>query len=151
MRSTLAAALLIGGVLLSGCGSGSKPPPSDAEPPDVSKVGAPSFPALPPPGYGDDPADVSGADRSAASGGWSKPGVTGDEKRADMDACYSFATAQVANDVRIDNDIGAARDQVNSYQFRFDNLNRQVDGHYYSRQRISKFGQCMRAKGYVRG
>ncbi len=151
MKSTLVVSLLMGTVLLIGCASESRPPPSDAAPPDVSKVGAPSLPALPPPGYEDDPAAAGGTDRSAASGGWSKPGVTGEEKRADMDACYSFATAQVANDVRIDSDIGAARDQVNSYQYRFDNLNRQVDGHYYSRQRISKFGDCMRAKGYVRG
>jgi len=148
MRSPVAVSLLICAGLLTGCTSESRPPSADAEPPDVSKVGAP---ALPPPGIGDAPAGGGGTDRSTASGAWSKPGVTGEEKRADMEACYRFSTAQIANDVRIDSDIGAARDQVNSYQYRFDNLTRQVDGHYYSKQRINKFGSCMRSKGYVSG
>ena len=149
MRSPLAVSLLICAGLLTGCTSGSRPPSADAEPPDVSKVGAP---VLPPPGIGDAPAGGGETDRSAASGGWSKPGVTGEEKRADIEACYRFSTAQIANDVRIDSDIGSARDQVNSsYHYRFDNLTRQVDGHYFSKQRINKFGSCMRSKGYVSG
>ena len=147
MQSPLAVSLLMLAVLLNGCASGSRPPSADTEPPDVSTVGAP---VLPPPGIGDAPAG-GGKGRPAASVGWSKPGVTGEQKRADIEACYSFATAQIANDVRIDNDIDAARDQVNSYQYRFDNLTRQVDGHYYSKQRISRFGDCMLSKGYIRG
>ncbi len=147
MKSPLAVFLLTGAVLLTGCSSGSRPPSADTEPPDVSKVGAP---VLPPPDLGDAPSS-GGTGRPAAAGGWSKAGVTGEEKRADIEACYRFATAQIANDLRIDNDIGAARDQVNSYQNRFDNLTRQVDGHYYSKQRTAKFGTCMRSKGYVLG
>ncbi len=135
-------------VLLNGCSSASRPPSADAEPPDVSTVGAP---VLPPPYVGDAPAGGGAAGRPTASGGWSKAGVTGEAKRADIDACYRFATAQIANDARIDSDIGAARGQVNSFQHRINNLNQQVDDHYYSRQRISKFGDCMRSKGYVRG
>ncbi len=148
MQFPLAGFLLMSAVLLTGCASGSTPPSGDTEPPDVSAVGAP---VLPPPGIGDAPAGGAEKDRPAAPGGWSKPGVTGEQKRADIEACYSFATAQIANDVRIDSDIGAARDQVNSYQYRFDNLTRQVEGHYYSKQRISRFGDCMLSKGYIRG
>jgi hypothetical protein len=135
-------------VLLTGCASGSRPPSAGTEAPDVSTVGAP---VLPPPDIGDAPGGGGGKGRPAAAGGWSKPGVTGEQKRADIEACYSFATAQIANDVRIDKDIDAARDQVNSYQYRFDNLTRQVDGHYYSKQRITRFGNCMLSKGYIRG
>ncbi len=148
MRFPLTVCLLLSAVLLAGCSSSSRPPSADAEPPDVSTVGAP---VLPPPDLGDDPPSGGGTDRPAVPGGWSKAGVTGEEKRADIDACYRFATAQVARDIRIDSDIEAARDPYNSFDYRFGNLTRQVDGYYYSKQRINKFGECMRAKGYVSG
>jgi hypothetical protein len=82
--------------------------------------------------------------------GWHRTGVPRAQKAADIEACYRAASAQVDKDIRIDDDIAAARDQVNSYQTRFGDLNRRVDSHYYSRQRISRFEDCMQARGYSR-
>ena len=73
------------------------------------------------------------------------------QKAAEIEACYQSAWAQVDNDVRIDDDIAAARDQLNSYQSRLGSLTRRVDSHYYSKQRSIRFEGCMQSKGYNRG
>lgn len=133
MHSPLAVSWVAATVLLAACAAPSKPPSADTAPPDLSTVGAP----VPAP--------------KAASGDWRKSGVSREQRAADREACYRFAQAQVDNDIRIDDDISAARDDVSSYQDRFADLTRRVDGHYYSRQRSTRFEACMRSKGYDRG
>ena len=147
MQSPLAVSLLASAVLLAACAAPSKPRSADTAPPDLSTLGAPVRAA---------PAGAAGpeagqAERQPVSGGWSKPGASREQRAADREACYRFAKARVANDIRIDDDISAARDQPNSYQSRFGSLTRRVDGHYYSRQRGTRFEDCMQSKGYSRG
>jgi hypothetical protein len=139
--------LLVTAAFVTACASATRPPSTDIAPPDLSTLGAP-VPAER--GTGAARGD-GGTARPALSGGWWKPGVSREQKRADLEACFQFAEAQVANDIRIDDDISAARDRVNSYQTRFGGLTRRVDGHYYSRQRSALLEDCMQSKGYSRG
>jgi hypothetical protein len=135
-------------LLLIGCASSSGPPRGDTPLPDLSAVGE-AAPAASGTGPGKGRGAGSGDQPLAA--GWSKPGVSRAEKSADMEACYRSAWAQVDNDIRIDDDIAAARDQVGSYQSRLGDLTKRVDSHYYSRQRSTRFEGCMRSKGYRHG
>ena len=146
MHSHVVVACLVTAVLVTACASTSRPPSSEVAPPNLSTVGAPA-PASP----GAEARDDRGTTRPVVPGAWRKPGVSREQKRADMDACHRYAEAQIANDMRIDDDISAARDQINSYQSRFEGLTRRVDAHYYSKQRSARFEDCMQSKGYSLG
>ena len=85
----------------------------------------------------------------AAEGDGKLSDVSDERKQADTEACYRFARAQVANDVRIDDDISSARGTNFSQFARISNLNQRVDSFYYEQQRRSRFESCMRSKGYA--
>lgn len=85
----------------------------------------------------------------AEAEGWQKTGVSEEEGLADSDACYRYANAQVANDVRIDRDIDAARGVQNSLFEQNGNLDRRVDAYYYNNERVARFESCMRSRGYT--
>ena len=148
MRPVLLLSWLATALLLIGCTSASEPPRTPAPPPDLSTVGG-AAPA--PRGTGGGQGSSGGGPGSGnqpPAAGWYKPGVSRTQKAADIESCYHAAWAQVHNDIRIDDDIAAARDQVSSYQSRHGDLTRRVDSHYYSKQRITRFEGCMQSRGY---
>lgn len=130
-------------VLLTTNCSSRHAPGDRAGPPPASALGATG--AERPSGPTESPAETP------SGGDWRKPGITEAERLADSDACYSLARARVANDIRIDGDIDAARGQVNSTLFPDQGVARRVDGYYYKNERHAWFENCMGAKGYTRG
>jgi len=146
MRFALLLSWLAMALLLIGCASESGSTGAPTLPPDLSTVGD-AAPAPRP--AGDGRGDGGSGDPPLASG-WRKPGVSRTQKAADIEACYQAAWAQVDNDIRIDDDIAAARDHMHSYQSRLGDLSRRVDSHYYSKQRITRFEGCMQSRGYSR-
>ena len=147
MRSALLLSWLATALLLIGCASASGPPRTPAPPPDLSTVGE-AAPAVS--GTGPGKGRVAGSGDQPLAAGWHKPGVSRTQKAADIESCYHAAWAQVDNDIRIDDDIAAARDQVGSYQSRLGDLTGRVDSHYYSKQRTIRFEGCMQSRGYSR-
>ncbi len=140
---------LAAGLLLTACSGGSLPGRSPAPPPDLS--------IFEPDGKGRSAAEtgrdgrarrVGNRDDRAYIGGWIKPDVTSDQQLADTEACYNYAWAQVKNDIRIDDDIAAARGQRGSEFARLDTVTRQADSYYYRKERIVRLENCMQAKGY---
>lgn len=79
---------------------------------------------------------------------WQKSGVSEEQSLTDSDACYRYANAQVAKDIRIDRDIDAARGVRNSLFEQNGNLDRRVDAYYYNNERVARFESCMRSRGY---
>ena len=146
MRSALLLSWLATALLLIGCASESGPTGAPTPPPDLSAVGD----AAPAPRRTGDGRGGGGSGDPPLAAGWRKPGVSRTQKAADIEACYQGAWAQVDSDIRIDDDIAAARDQMHSYQSRLGDLSRRVDSHYYSKQRITRFEGCMQSKGYDR-
>lgn len=136
-------------LLLTACGGGTVPGSTPAPPPDLTifEPGKAGRTAVVP--TKDDSSRRAGGheDRPHAVG-WTKPGVTRDEQLADTEACYTFAWAQVDNDIRIDNDIAAARGQSASPYIPLNALTQQADTYYYRKERIVRLENCMQAKGY---
>jgi hypothetical protein len=149
MKSAFLSSLLAAALLLIGCASDSEPARAPLPPPEPSTVGG-APPAPQPRGDGPDSGADQEPDDQPLAVGWRKEGVTRAQKAADIEACYQTAWGQVDKDIRIDDDIAAARDQVNSYQTRLGDLPQRVDSHYYSKQRITRFEGCMRTRGYSR-
>ncbi len=135
---------LVAALALAACSSsvppGEAPPPPgptpdatlNAAPAPEPLIAAPAAPIAPAPG-----------------GGGKLPDVSDERKQADTEACYRFARAQVANDIRIDDDISSARGDNFSQFSRITGLNRRVDSFYYEQQRSARFESCMRSKGYA--
>ncbi len=147
MRPTLLLSWLATALLLIGCASASGPSRTPTPPPDLSTVGD-EAPAPRGTGDGQGSGGGPGSGDLPLAAGWHKPGVSRAQKAADIESCYHAAWSQVDNDIRIDDDIAAARDQVGSYQSRLGDLTRRVDSHYYSKQRTTRFERCMQSRGY---
>ena len=94
---------------------------------------------------------ATGGDEAGEGGeGWYKTGASEAQVLADSDSCYSYANAQVAKDIRIDQDINAARGVRNSFFEQSGSLDRRVDAFYYDNARVRRFEGCMRSRGYIR-
>lgn len=136
-------------LLLTACSGGSLPGRAPAPPPDLSifepGAGGPSAGEA---AKDDRSRRIGNRDDRPYIGGWSKPGVTGDQQLADTEACYNYAWAQVNNDIRIDDDIAAARVQLGSEFTRLSVVTQQADSYYYRKERIARLEDCMQAKGY---
>lgn len=140
---------LAAALMLTACGGGSQSGHTQAPPPDLSIFGADE--------KGRSPVESNPDDKSRREGnrgarphsvGWTKPGVTKDQQLADTEACYNYAWAQVNNDIRIDDDIDAARIQPGSGLTRLRAVTQQADSYYYRKERIVRLEDCMKAKGY---
>jgi hypothetical protein len=131
--------------LLTACGSaglpGSRAP---APPPGISVDGQGATEA----GQDNATRGVGNRDDQPYIGGWSKPGASRAQQLADTETCYNYAWAQVNNDIRIDDDIAAARGELGSASTRLTTVTRQADSYYYRKERIVRLESCMQAKGY---
>ncbi len=148
MKTDLLLSGLASALLLVGCASAPSPARTTPAPPDLSNVGGPAPAPRPAGDIRKERGREGGGQPSAV--GWRKPGVTRAQKAADIENCYQGARAQVDSDIRIDDDIAAAREHMHTYQSRLGDLTRRVDSHYYSKQRIARFEGCMKSKGYDR-
>ena len=140
---------LAASLLLTACSGGIPPGRTPAPAPDLSifEPGAKGRSAVES-NQGDSSRRVGNRDDQPYIGGWNKPGVTSDQQLADTEACYNYAWAQVNNDIRIDDDIDAARGQLGSEFSRLSVVTRQADSYYYRKERIVRLEDCMQAKGY---
>lgn len=135
---------LVAALALAACSSSVPPgeaPPPPGPTPDAALTAAPA----PEPLIAAPAAPIA----PAPGGGGKLPDVSDERKQADTEACYRFARAQVANDIRIDDDISSARGDNFSQFSRITELNRRVDNFYYEQQRSVRFESCMRSKGYA--
>lgn len=162
----LAAALAGSLLLLAACASEpapigetgtALPPPGAGEPAAAS--GAPAAPApaplpetgsttgVPPqePAAGE-PVIVQGPDGTT----WRASRSTNAEAyQADLDDCYSYATAQTRHDAQIIDDRNAGIDTLTS-QSRYSGLRQRVDEYDLRNRRASLMSSCMESKGYAR-
>ncbi len=83
-----------------------------------------------------------------ADSGWDNPEVPLTRRQTDIEACYSYAAAQVARDDQIDYDRQQIRDDGDDV-LGLTTLTQRMDFYSQPRRRDSLFGTCMRAKGYV--
>ena len=67
--------------------------------------------------------------------------------QGDVDSCYAYARGQVAHDVRIENDVGAAF-QSEAGGLGLAALRGRMNDFERSRRMPSLFGSCMTSKGY---
>lgn len=141
MPTVLRPIVLICLVALAGCDFDRGVPGAVEPPPDLTAA---------PVGTADRPARAAESRPygSAPESKWHKSGVTPERQRADTEACYNYSRAQVENDIRIDDDIFAARDDAFSFRSREQDLSRSADSFYYGRQRGLRFDECMKSRGY---
>ena len=148
-KSTMASIRMSIGIFaalaLAACASDLRPhraaPPPPGPGPGLSQPQAPA---------GGAPPSRSASESAQTGESWRKSGASRAQQRADTEDCYSYAWAQVDNDIRIDNDIAAARGQDFTGQAEVLGLTRRVDDFYYKRQRSVLFEDCMNDKGYSR-
>ncbi len=81
--------------------------------------------------------------------GWSKPGATRDQHRADIESCYRYAFAQVDHDLRIDSDVAAARDDDDDQGLGLTMLNQRLNLYNLKNRRTALIRDCMEGKGYT--
>jgi len=144
---------------------GALPPPAELEEPDT--VGAPA-----PPPAGDSGAGGAGSaggsvvetikpDPSAAAeptaitipegSGWTNPGVPLTQQQADVEACFSYADAQIKRETQIDDDRYSFDDDVDfQNQYGLNTFKQRVDYYSERRRRGALFDTCMESKGYVK-
>lgn len=137
---------------LTACSVQPPPPSVDAPPPETLAPGtmAPPDPLSAPSDSPSQPADLETVPApEPAVDGWGKPGVTSAAYQADVDACFSYAQAQIAHDRRIERDSTAAFETfpegTNLPQLR-DRMSEFEQGN----RRIDLFDECMESKGYAR-
>ena len=80
--------------------------------------------------------------------GWSKPGSSADQHRADIEACYRYAWSQVEHDIRIESDVAAARDDADK-GLGFTQLTQRMNLYDHKERRTELINDCMETKGYV--
>ncbi|MFQ6017906.1 MAG: hypothetical protein ACE5KF_06890 [Kiloniellaceae bacterium] len=95
---------------------------------------------------GDAPILLKGPDGAV----WVKPGTGVGRYRADIEACDTYARAQIDHDVRIESDMGAAFDSSDA-GFGLTALRHRMRSFERTRRRPALFSDCMNAKGYTRG
>lgn len=145
-------------------GGDALPPPADAAEPGGGSTAAPAAPAAETGGTAGESGTVIESiqpDPSAAEGptaitipegaGWTRPGVPLTKQQADIEACFTFAEAQIDRETQIDNDldqVGGDRDFEDQYGVKA--LTRRVDYYSERRRRGALFDSCMESKGYVK-
>lgn len=87
--------------------------------------------------------------RLPAGSAWSRPGAPLTQQQSDLEACYRFATSQIARDARIDEDRLQNRDDGDDVHG-VTTFSRRVDFYSERRRRGSLFDSCMHAKGYTK-
>ncbi|MDX1575607.1 MAG: hypothetical protein R3285_05410 [Kiloniellales bacterium] len=148
---------------------------------EPTRTTAPSAGALPPPEDAAEPAPESSgaaATESAAGGGgvvietiepdpavaavptavtipegagWTHPEIPLTEQQEDVEACFRFASAQVARESRIDEDRYDSRADRDVYDLWGEpTLTRRVDYYSERRRRGTLFDSCMQSKGYIK-
>lgn len=133
-------------LLLAGCSTGPRPVKVDAPPPEAATGVQTTVPTGSPTPPAELETAVPAPDR--ASGRWAKPGVSTAAYQADVEACFTYAQAQIAHDRRIEQDSAAAFETfpegTNLPQLR-DRMNEFERGN----RRIDLFDECMESKGYA--
>lgn len=148
--------VLLAGLALSACSGQAKlgvsPPAPPAAPAPLTSpapILAPA-PALAPAPEGTAPPDeggkvvVSGPDGAV----WTKSGATADRIRADMDNCFSYARAQIAHDVRIEEQPPSTFD-TSFGGLGLIELQSRMNAFERNRRTPALVSACMRAKGYA--
>lgn len=79
--------------------------------------------------------------------GWTKPGTSEEQHRADIESCYRYAFAQVDHDLKIDSDVAAARDDGDK-GLGFTLLTQRMNLYDLKRRRTELINDCMEGKGY---
>lgn len=143
MISDLRSVMLIGLLLLPGCGLDRGASESAVPPPDLSAVPARAGTAAE-----GATATTDRGEETSRQPKWHKSGITPERQQADIEACYTYSRAQVDKDIRIDEDINAARDDAFSLRSREPDLKRSADSFYYRRQLGLRFEECMKSRGY---
>lgn len=117
----------------------SAPPPPLPEPSSTSQPPAE-------PGASGEPVVVKGPDGTS----WEARGVKDEAAyQADLDDCYSYATAQTRHDAQMKDDRNAGIDTLTS-QSRYSGLRQRVDEYDLRNRRASLMSSCMESKGYAR-
>jgi len=139
---------------------GALPPPEDVAEPGGNAAVAP-VPESPEPGSSGvvietiQPEPLVAAEPTAViipeGAGWTHPEIPLTKQQSDIEACFSFATAQVSRESQIDDD----RYQGSSDSDALDlygetTLTRRVDYYSERRRRGALFDTCMRSKGYLK-
>lgn len=83
----------------------------------------------------------------AFQSGWTKPGTSQEQHRADIESCYRYAFAQVDHDLKIDSDVAAARDDDDK-GLGFTLLTQKLNLYDLKRRRSELINDCMESKGY---
>ncbi len=81
---------------------------------------------------------------------WRKSEVSAEQHRADIEACYRYAWAQVQHDIRIENDVDAAFDDPDK-GIGYKALTKRMNIYDHKKRRTVLINDCMEGKGYMRG
>jgi hypothetical protein len=140
--------------------SGALPPPEGAAAPVPESAGTAAAESAPA-GSGGVVIDVIEPDPSVAAvptavtipegAGWTHPEVPLTTQQEDIEACFRFASAQVARESLIDEDrydSSADRDVYNLWGE--PTLTQRVDYYSERRRRGALFDSCMQSKGYIK-
>ncbi len=129
------------------------PPPEDAAEPAPESAGEPGSGGVvvdviqPEPSVAAEPTAVA----IPEGAGWTHPEIPLTRQQEDIEACFRFASAQVARESLIDEDrydSRADRDVYNLYGE--PTLTQRVDFYSERRRRGALFDSCMQSKGYLK-
>lgn len=93
--------------------------------------------------------DDQGSVQSNASG-WQNPDVTPEQHQADIEGCYRYAWSQVERDMRVEQDVGAARTDGDD-GLGFTALTTRMNLFDHRNRRTELINDCMEGKGYIQG
>ena len=92
--------------------------------------------------------DERGSVRPQASG-WQNPNVTPEQHQADIEGCYRYAWSQVERDMRVEQDMAAARSDGDD-GLGFTALTTRMNLYDHRKRRTALINDCMESKGYIR-
>lgn len=160
MRLPIIAAAALLALGMAACSS--PPPERDSVPPPPDPTVAPAEAEGAAAGGGAVPSgpvveSISGETAAAPAAvaipeaeGWTNPNVPLSQHQADIEACFSYASALVERDRQIDSDRALGRDDQNDNLTGLTTLSLRVDHYSEKRRRGSLFDSCMRSKGYTK-
>lgn len=132
------------------------PPPGAGEPATATSTPSAPPPSLPAPSAtGETPAEPGAAGDPVVLKGpdgtnWEVRGARDEATyQADIEDCYSYATAQTRHDAQIMDDRNAGIDTLTS-QSRYSGLRQRVDEYDLRNRRSALMSSCMESKGYAR-
>ena len=82
--------------------------------------------------------------------GWQNPSVTPEQHQADIEGCYRYAWSQVERDMRVEQDVGAARSDGDD-GLGFTALTTRMNLYDHRNRRTELINDCMEGKGYIQG